>query len=394
MRTPNQPHATTWPLVCLLALGLLAGCGDPGAASQADGIPVAELEDKRPSAELPEILAAVKARLPSSGYMTNEYLPSPGDFERYAAENDGALKTLRVGMPWIFSDGFSPLYIGIEKGYFADLGIDVEMVPGGPGKDHLQTLAGGRVDFAVVADGLNLPVFTASRTSSGDVVAVASLLKENPVAYLSIDPETPVTERSQATVEIADFSDSVIGVLRGRAHYVQFLVYEYGLDPQRVKVRWTGSTPDALLSGVVDHWAAWILDQPRLLEQSGHRNWKAFRFHDLGWKQYCDLIVARRDALEEDPETVRRFLAAFQRALDFYFQNPDEAARITAQYARDVDYSAEDVMQRFAIEQDIIRGDDGLPLLHMDPDRWDDVAALLVRYGVIDPSAILEPEQL
>lgn len=378
----------------LLGLLLLNGCGNPSTARQADGIPVAELEDKRPSAELPEILRAVKARLPSSSYMTNEYLPAPGDFEHYATETTGELKPVRVGMPWIFSDGFSPLYIGIEKGFFNEVGLEIEMVPGGPGKDHLQTLAGGRVDFAVVADGMNLPVFSASRTSNSDVVAVASLLKENPVAYLSLDPDTPVTERSADTVEIPDFSDAVIGVLRGRAHYVQFLVYEYGLDPQRVKVRWTGTTPDALLSGVVDHWAAWILDQPRLLETSGHRNWRAFRFHDLGWKQYCDLIVARRSALEADPDTVRRFLAAFQKALDVYFEDPEAAARITAQYARDVDYTPEDVLKRFAIEQDIIRGDDGLPLLHMDPDRWDEVTALLVRYGIIDPTAVLEPADL
>ncbi|NBB80691.1 MAG: ABC transporter substrate-binding protein [Verrucomicrobia bacterium] len=406
-KTPASPSRNTTPIfgrltkqslflpsAALFAFVCLSGCGDPGTADQASGIPVAQLEDKRPAAELPEILEAVKARLPSTGYMTNDYLPDTGDFERYAAAGKGPLTTVRVGMPWIFSDGFSPLYIGIEQGYFKDVGLDIEMVPGGPGKDHLQTLAGGRVDFAIVADGMNLPVFAASRTSDSEVMAVASFLKENPVAYLSLDPATPPTEPSDAVVEVADFSDAVIGVLRGRAHYVQFLVYEYGLDPERVKVRWTGTTPDALLSGVVDQWAAWILDQPRLLEQSGHRNWRAFRFHDLGWKQYCDLIVARQQTLQEDPETVRRFLAAFHKALEFYFENPPEAARITAEYARDVDYTPEDVLQRFAIEHAIVRGDDGLPLLHMDPDRWDEVTALLVRYGIIDPTAVLQTEKL
>ncbi len=389
---PARNHLLTGTLA--LASLLFAACGDSGGSKQASGIPVAELEDKRPEAELPEILKAVRARLPSTDYMTNAHLPGPGDFDRYAADSEGSPTRLRVGMPWIFSDGFSPLYLGIEKGYFAEVGLEVEMLPGGPGKDHLQTLVGGRVDIAIVADGMNLPVFTASRTGGDAAVAVASLLKENPVAYLSLDPEVPPGQRSQDTVEIADFADSVIGVLRGRAHYVQYLAYEHDLDPQKVKVRWTGSTPDALISGVVDHWAAWILDQPRLLEQSGHHNWRAFRFHDLGWRQYCDLVVVRKAALEADPEPVRRFLAAFRKALDFYFENPRASAEITARYARDVDYSPEDILQRFEIERDIIRGDDGLPLLHMDPDRWDRVAALLVRYGVIDPEAVLTPDQL
>jgi NitT/TauT family transport system substrate-binding protein len=391
MRTRTHPL-----FIGTLALAslFLSGCGDTGTSGKGSGIPVAQLEDKRSKAELPEILAAVRARLPAGNYMTNAHLPDPGDFDRYAADAKGTPDRLRVGMPWIFSDGFSPLYIGIENGYFKAVGLEVEMVPGGPGKDHLQTLVGGRVDIAVVADGMNLPVFTASRTGGGAAVAVASLLKENPVAYLSLDPKVPPGQRSQDTVEIADFADSVIGVLRGRAHYVQYLVHSHDLDPQKVKVRWTGTTPDALISGVVDHWAAWILDQPRLLEQSGHRNWRAFRFHDLGWRQYCDLVVVRKADLETDPEPVRRFLAAFREALAFYFENPRESAEITARYARDVDYSPEDILRRFEVERDIIRGDDGLPLLHMDPDRWDRVAALLVRYGVIDPEAVLNPDQL
>jgi len=367
----------------------LAGCGGGAGKGTAKGIPIAEVAGERPEASLAEIRRAVAERLPAERYMTNAYLPEEGDFGLYAATGDREPRPVRVGMPWIFSDGFSPLYIGIDNGYFAEVGIAIEMVPGGPGKDHLKTLVGGHVDFAIVADGLNLPVFAASRTS-GQVVGLASFLKKNPVAYLSLDPETPRDRRSQDAVEPADFVDSVSGVLRGRTHYVEFLVDAFDLDPQRVKVRWTGATPDALIAGVVDHWAAWILDQPRLLERSGYRNWRAFRFHDLGWRQYCDVVVARRETTRQDPELVRRFLAALERATRFYFENPEASAAIASRYATDTNYAPEDVLRRYEFERPIVRGDDGLPLLHMDSERWNDVAALLVKYGLIEPGVVLD----
>lgn len=373
---------------------LLAGCGggdrSGGAAGGgesargASGIPVAELPDRRSSLGAEEILAAVRERFPASTYMSNAHLPEAGDYERWVASALTNRRRVRVGMPWIFSDGFSPLYVGIERGYFAAVGLDVEMVAGGPGRDHLQTLAAGQVELAIVADGLNLPVFAASRTS-GDVVGVASFLKKNPVAYLSFDKTVAAGEASgRGSPTPEEFLDSTIGVLRGRTHYVEFLVREFGLDPARVRVRWTGATPDALVSGVVDHWAAWILDQPRLLEKSGHRNWRAFFFHDLGWQQYCDLVVVRRAMTTEEPDTVQRFLAALDRALADYFADPAAAAKITSRYARDMTLSPDDVLRRYAAEHELVRGDDGLPLLHMSETRWDDVAAMLVRYGLIE----------
>lgn len=373
-------------VLALFTLGLLlviSGCSDGSSNRSSSGIPVSELPSRKSLLTREAIALAVRERFPADTYMTNAYLPKAGDFESYTASAPAEARTIRVGMPWVRSDGFSPLYIGIEKGFFEAVGLKIEMVAGGPGRDHLQTLVGGQVDFAITADGMNLPVFAASRTS-GDVVGLASFLKKNPVAYLSLDASIPSSEKSSAEVTYEDFNDSAIGVLRGRTHYVEFLVDHFKMDPDRVRVRWTGSTPDALITGVVDHWAAWILDQPRLLEQNGYHNWRPFFFHDLGWKQYCDIVVTRRPTLESDPEMVRRFLAALDRALDFYFANPDESAEITSRYAIDVNFTPEDVKRRYAIEHEIVRGDDGLPLLHMDPVRWNEVTTTLIQYGMIN----------
>ncbi|MGF1530835.1 MAG: ABC transporter substrate-binding protein [Puniceicoccaceae bacterium] len=387
MNAPKPYHLIYLKKFCLVALPFLAACSSP--EDSRGGIPVSELPSRKSSLTRDEILRMVNESFPSSQYMTNEFLPNPGDFEAASASKPSTLRKVRIGMPWIASDGFSPLYIGIAKGYFESVGLEIEMVPGGPGRDHLQTLAGGQVDFAITADGMNLPIFAASRTR-GDVVAIASFLKKNPVAYLSLDPDTPTDQTSPRTTKPEDFENTTIGVIRGRTHYVEFLVDHFGLDPRTVRVRWTGSTPEALVTGVVDHWAAWILDQPRLLEKSGFSNWKAFQFHDHGWNQYCDVVVVRRSSIAQEPDLLRRFLAALDQAVQFYLEQPEEAAAITSRYAVDVSLSPEDVARRFGTERDLVRGDDGLPVLHMDPTRWNEVTSLLIQYGLISDT-ILNP---
>ncbi|MEC7281202.1 MAG: hypothetical protein VXU50_03970, partial [Verrucomicrobiota bacterium] len=84
------------------------------------------------------------------------------------------------------------------------------------------------------------------------------------------------------------------------------------------------------------------------------------------------------------PELARRFLAALARAVDFYLEQPDEAAKTTSRYSTDVKYSVEEVKRRFDIEREYVRGNDGLPLLHMSPELWNEVTALFVQYGLIE----------
>lgn len=373
----------------LIAALVLSACSDQ-AKEEPTGIPVSELPKRKSSLDATTIRAAVATSFPAKTYMSNEFLPKEGDFAQLAQKKPEALRKIRVGMPWTATDEFSPLYLAIELGYFKELGLEIEMVPGGPGRDHLKTLAGKQLDISITADGMYLPMFTASRTNA-DILAVGAFLKKNPVVYLSLDTSIPVSEKSTRVITAEDFANSTIGVIRGQTIYIEFLVDRFKLDPNQVRLRWTGATPDALISGVVDQWAAWILNQPRLLEQHGYMNWSPFYFHDLGWKQYCDVVVVRKETAENDSEMVRRFLAAIDKGVQFYLNQPEQSAEITSRYATGVNHTPADVMRRFTAEKELVLGDDGLPPLYMNPENWNDVTALLIEFGLIEDSILQQP---
>ena len=129
-------------LLAALALGGLAGCKPPATASAGES-----------PYSLADAEAAVRSRFDVSRYLTNEFIPATG------APAPAPLvprRTLRLGLNWIANDQVSPWLLGREKGFFSDVGIDLQIVEGGPGRDHLNTLFAGHVD---VYTGFAEPLF-------------------------------------------------------------------------------------------------------------------------------------------------------------------------------------------------------------------------------------------
>src|SRR5258708_2735852 len=156
----------------LLLVGLLLILGTSGAFAQGSG----------PAMTYDAALACVKQNLPSEKYMTNASLPTAATLAKI--DTPTTTKKIKVGMPWILDDEEAQLYNAIELGYFKDEGLDVELVSGGPGKDHIQTLGAGSVDIAFAAGGSSIPSAAVSPTPI-DLVAVGTLLKDMPYALIT-----------------------------------------------------------------------------------------------------------------------------------------------------------------------------------------------------------------
>ena len=296
---------STW-----LALGL-AACGRSGPAPASP-----------PEMSLKEALARVREHLPASRYVTNDLLPKD---DAAPAASDAPPVKLRVGMPWVLNDEIAPWFVGIEKGYYRAAGLDIELVPGGPSIDPLQLIAAGRIDIAVPPAGFGLVELIASPTSA-DLVAIGTVLKGSPYCWLGIDANTPRDQPSTRKLQPSDMVNKTIGLQPGSDAILHFLLSEYHLPEESLHIRRAGFTPEPLLAGSVDYYAALIVNQPRILEQAGYKNWTALRFADLGWVDFSDVSIVRRDALAGRADVWRRYLWATGQGLRFILDHPDEAA--------------------------------------------------------------------
>lgn len=363
--------------VLLYGGGFLSGCGGEKNVSTS-------ANETAPTWTEESALAAIRERMPAERHVSNDFLPPlDADLTQPPFAPLAEPVHLAVSMPWVLNDEEAPWYVAIERGYFSAFGLEIELIPGGPGIDALTLLVGGRAQIAVPAASTQLIRLLASRTSA-DLVAVSAKTKRSAYVWLMLDESTPRDQRSNRTISREDLLGRTVGIQAGYEWIWPFLANRWNLPEDAVRIRKVGFTPDPLVGGAVDFYAAWIVNQPRSLEAQGIQHWVALEFASLGLDDYMDVSVVTREMLETQPDLVRRYNWALAQAMDDILRDPQSAAEITVRWARDADLSVADVLRRFELERPLILEVDDLPPLRMRPALWDQIASVLLRYDQIE----------
>lgn len=331
-----------------------------------------------------QVLQEVQEKLPASRYMTNDYLPDA----KWEPRCEDELTPLKIGFGWIFNDEFTAWYVADKFGWFQEQCISPIFVEGGASAYPLQLLAGGAYDVAVPSGGYTIPEMWASKTGA-QPIAVGAQLKGTPYGWLGIDWDTPQDEVSpkRFNVQPEDLVDATVGLQPNSFWYARFLEKKFGLPAHSIHEAKGGFLPDPLLAGTWDFYGAWIMNQPRLVENAGFKNWMFFALRDHGISGYAAVSTVMPDFLEEQPGLVRGYLAALTRGQQFILDHPEEAAEIAVEYAwklGEYELNEDMALRRFELEKSFVTTGDGLPILHMDGARWDENLAVYVQYSQIE----------
>jgi putative hydroxymethylpyrimidine transport system substrate-binding protein len=232
-----------------------------------------------------------------------------------AASPAGATERLTVLLDWFVNPDHAPLVVAQEKGYFADVGLEVEMIAPADPNDPPKLVAAGRADVAIsyqpqlhiqVGEGLPLVRF-------GTLVATPL----NSLVVLEGAGIESVADLAGKTIgySVGGFEDALLGAM----------LAEHGLeltDVELVNVQFA-LTP-ALLSGQVDGvigaFRNFELNQLEIEGSAGI----AFYPEEEGVPPYDELIyVAREDRLD-DPR-LGRFLDAVELATQYVLNHPEES---------------------------------------------------------------------
>ncbi|MEM8867364.1 MAG: ABC transporter substrate-binding protein [Verrucomicrobiota bacterium] len=313
-----------------------------------------------------------------NGFVDGSYEGPESDWE----EGD-ALRPLKIGISWVKNDQFVPWIVGKEMGYFEAEGIDLQIVEGGPGRDNLVSLVGRKIDLFLGA--IEPVLYLVTSPTGSDVVMFGATMKRSSAGWVMLDTSIPQHERSTLAITAADLRGKRVGVQGGGGFYVQFVLDRLGLKEDEVKLMTAGATPDALISGAMDFYQCWLVNQPRILERAGYMNWVGVTFDQLGYQSYNDATVVNRDFFEQEKPLLAAYMRGLQRAMDYLMEESEAAAKITAAVIDPAyNLSAADVKWRMEREVPIYKGDGSEPLLYMDPAKVEALAALLIEYGQIE----------
>ena len=361
-------------LLAGLACGELTSCGPPKSAAPGSS-PLSQAEAE----------AAVNARFDVTRYFTNEFIPVAG---APAPAPLRPQRKLRLGLNWIANDQAAPWLLGREKGFFTDVGIDLEIVEAGPGRDNLNTLFAGHVD---VYTGFAEPMFQMITSPTGSaLMMIGANMKTSPLCWLELDKSVPHDQRSTKTVRPQDVRGKRFGVQPGGAFYIGYVLGQMGLSIDDVKIVNAGAGPDALIGGAMDFYQGWTDNQPRLLERNGYFNWEALNFADYGYADYGDISTVTPAFYGAEKELLRRYVYALDRSMHYLVEHPEESARIVAGTKEVMSYQLKepDVLWRIQRDAPLFVGKGNDPLLSMNAAEMHETAVQMYRYHfLLLPSA-------
>jgi ABC-type nitrate/sulfonate/bicarbonate transport system substrate-binding protein len=243
--------------------------------------------------------------------------------------------TVRVGNSSATAFNFMPLTLGIQKGYFAQNGIDVEVVDLGGASKIFQALIAGSIDMSLAA--------------GTDVPQIMKGVPETGVGAIAITPALlgVIVPWNSSIHSLADLKGKKVGVstVGSLTEWVAFAaVHKAGLKRDDITIVTDGSTTPpqiaALETGQVDAQVSAVALGWNLEEQKKGRLLASAS--DFVGPFLLNAIYAQDDFVKAHPDAVRGFLKGWYETVNFMATHRAE----TVQFESSIDHFSDAVNEK------------------------------------------------
>ena len=248
---------------------------------------------------------------------------------------------------------YAPMYVAIEEGYFAEEGIDLELVTGFGADKTMTAVLSGEADVGFM--GSEASIYTYNEGATDYVVNFAQL-----------------TQRAGnflvARKEMSDFKwEDLKGttVLGGRKGGMPQMVFEYILKQNNMNPSTDlsinqnidfGSTAAAFAEGQAD-FTVEFEPGATTLEKEGKGHVVASLGTDSGYVPYT-AFCAKQSYLKKNKDTIQGFTNAIQKGMDYVQKHtPEEIAKVIAPQFKETDLATITTIVKRYYDQDTWKAD-------------------------------------
>lgn len=272
---------------------------------------------------------------------------------------------------WILGGLHTPFYLGVERGYYSDEGIDLTINEGKGSGVAMQIIAAKGDTFGMSDAG----TLMLGASKGQPVKAVMSLLNTTGFGVISL---------ASAHIESAkDLEGKKLAASPGDALTQLFpaVIAANGLDADKISLVFMdpGAKPVAVMEGKVDALLGGIDDQLFLIRAQGHEA-NGLGFADLGVNTVGITVHANEDTIKDNPDLVKRFVHATQRAWQAAIDDPQAAVDAALKVKPDANANA--LLQQLKADIALLNSPDteGKPLGYGADADWEKTKELLTKY--------------
>ena len=282
--------------------------------------------------------------------------------------------TLPVG--YIPNVQFAPMYVAIEKGFYAAHGLDVSM-DYNMETDSVALIGAGELDFAIVSGEQVL----LGRAQGLPVVYVMAWYQEFPVGVAAL-AESGISEP-------ADLAGRKVGIpgLYGASYIgLRALLQANGLQESDLTLDSIGYTQtEALFDGLEDAVVIYVSNEPIKLRAEGY-DVNVMRVSD-SLQLVANGLVTSEEMIAQHPDMVSAMAAATLEGVAYITDHPDEAFEICKKY---VDNLESLTPQEQQVQKEVLQT--SIPMFAIEKNGVTDLQAWQnMQQVLLDMGLLLEP---
>ena len=280
-----------------------------------------------------------------------------------------AAERVSLRLNWVGQGSHAPFFLALERGYFTDAGLEVELLEGRGSATTVQLVGNGSNDFGwadagttIMACARGVPVKVISplfQTSSFAVIALADSGIRSP----------------------QDLEGKRIAITSGDALSQLFPAFIKANNLDEKKIRLVHVDPPAKIGALVERRVDAILggadDQPLTLKRMGF-DVTLLRFSEYGTNTIGMAVIAHKNMLQQRPNVVRGFLSAVIRGWDDARRDSDAAVAAILRHIPEGDPVA--MKSQLLTALTFLFSPNSNTLGKAPPEEWERTVALLSEY--------------
>lgn len=292
------------------------------------------------------------------------------------AEDVSNLDKVRLQLKWYHQFQFAGYYAALEKGFYRDVGLNVEIMENDVNRSPVEVLLAGDAEFAVSSAGVLL-----QRAENKPVVALAAIMQHSPLALLVL--------KSSGIKQPADLAGKRIMLGEGEtAAEVIAMLRKAGVQEGDYQVQSPSYNPQDLIDGKTDALFAYVSNEGYYLDQQGivYRYLSPSRF---GVDFYSDLLVTSEAEAANHTQRVERFRAASMKGWVYAMEHPEEIVDLIYSQYNTQNKAREHLTYEAASLREMIQ-----PMFvemgYMHIDRWQHIADVFRSLDLLGIAAPIE----
>lgn len=232
-----------------------------------------------------------------------------------------ALDKASLRLNWVLIGQHPAYYLGLERGYYRDEGIDLTINEGRGSGPAVQLVANGEDTFGLADAGAVI----AGRAKGAPVKVIMSLFR---TSNLSVTCAADANVRS-----LTDLYGKKVAVTAGDALHQMWpgLIGANNLDEKKITLVFMdpAAKPVSVLQGRTECLLGGIDDQAVTIENKG-RKVNVIRFADNKFNTLTVSVFTNDKVIAEKPDLVRRFVKATERSWKAAMADPEAAIKAAA----------------------------------------------------------------